>query len=79
MWISCRFESGKYFKYQILRYGFKIEMAFSEDEQVNKEKLEIFKTWLKKNKDKTYGEIMNLLEAMCRLCRDEKRLIILMN
>ena len=78
MWISCKFSSGGNFKYTILRYQKKLELAFSNDPHEGGEQLKIFNKWLKKSLTGTFGEQFNRLHALCLTCNTGKQLITLM-
>lgn len=74
MWIYCMFPSGGHFKYTVLRYGAKFELAFSNDEDESKEQMKIFQSWIKKQ-NLSYGDLFKKLEELCLTCKSGKQLI----
>lgn len=74
MWIRCMFPSGGHFKYTVLRYGERFELAFSNDDLEAKDQMRIFQEWIKKQK-LSYGDLFKKLEDLCITCKSGKELI----
>jgi hypothetical protein len=71
MWISCRFPTGEYFKYKILRYKTVLDFHLN----VSNDGLNLFRDWVNDSKHPTYGAVFNRLHALCLVCNTGKDLI----